>query len=75
MFVDKLFTYLTCACLKKSHFCMTTKILVDFQICVSVPLMLSFNCNNYIEEISIKSDPKKMKYYQISTINIALCYC
>ena len=30
---------------------------------------------NYIEEISIKSDAKKMKYYQISKIIIALYYC
>ena len=30
---------------------------------------------NYIEEISIKSDVKKMKDYQISKIIIALYYC
>ena len=30
---------------------------------------------NYLEEISIKSDAKKMKYYQISKIIIALYYC
>ena len=30
---------------------------------------------NYIEEISIKSNAKKMKDYQISKIIIALYYC
>ena len=29
----------------------------------------------YIEEIRIKSDAKKMKYYQISKTIIALYYC
>ena len=31
--------------------------------------------DNYIEEINIKSDAKKMKDYQISKIIIALYYC
>ena len=49
MFVDKLFTYLICGYLKKQkmflceifnyYFHMKTKVLPDFQICVSVPLM------------------------------------
>ena len=30
---------------------------------------------NYIEEINIKIDAKKIKYYQISKIIIALYYC
>ena len=49
MFANKLFTYLTCAYLKKLRRCfnvksstyyfhMKTKILLDFQICISVPL-------------------------------------
>ena len=48
MFVNKLFTYLTCAYLKKlkmfysdiskNYFQIKTKILEDFQICISVPL-------------------------------------
>ena len=48
MFVNKLFTCLMCAYLKKSrcfnvkpsahYFRMKTKILADFQICFSVPL-------------------------------------
>ena len=48
MFVNKLFTYLTCAYLRSkrcfnvktstSYFHTKMKILVDFQICISVPL-------------------------------------
>ena len=49
MFVNKPFTYLTCAHFSKSEGCfnvksstyyfhMKTKILADFQICISVPL-------------------------------------
>ena len=48
MFVKKLFTCLTCAYLKSKrcfnvkssiyYFCMKTKILADFQICISVSL-------------------------------------
>ena len=30
---------------------------------------------DYIEEINVKSDAEKMKYYQISKIIIALYYC
>ena len=32
-------------------------------------------CIGYIEEINIKSDAKRMKNYNISTIIIALYYC
>ena len=49
MFVNKHFTYLACAYLKKGrffnvksstfYFHMTTKIVVEFHICISVPLM------------------------------------
>ena len=58
MFVNKIFTYLTCAYLSKTcfnvksstyYFHMKTKILADFQICISVPLnhshlMRTFHC-------------------------------
>ena len=37
MFVNKLFTYLMCAYLKKC-FNVKTKVLTDIQICISVPL-------------------------------------
>ena len=42
MFVNKLFTYLTCFNLKSStcYFHMKTKILADFQIYVNVPLTI-----------------------------------
>ena len=65
MFVDKLFTYLACKYLKikrcfnmKSstyYFHKKTKILADFQICISVPLILihsSRAVNPYYEYIS-----------------------
>ena len=49
MLVNKLFTYLTCVCLKtykvflmwisSTYFHVKTKILADFQICISVPLI------------------------------------
>ena len=41
MFVNELFTYLTCAYVKSSTFFhMKRKILADFQICISVTLKL-----------------------------------
>ena len=52
MFVNKVFTYLTCAYLKNEnvfdvksstyHFHMMTKMLADFHICVSAPLKQIF---------------------------------
>ena len=52
MFINKLFTYLTCTYLKKEkvfnvksstyYFHMKMKILGDFQICISVPLTDEF---------------------------------
>ena len=55
MFVNKLFTYLRCAYLRKCfnvksstrYFNMKTKILADFQICISLPLMNTQN-HSYI---------------------------
>ena len=50
MIVNKLFTYLTCACLKSTkcfnvksstyYFHMKMKLLADFQICITVPLKI-----------------------------------
>ena len=52
MFVNKFFTCITCAYLKKGnvfnvkssayYFHMKTKILADFQICISVPLNVTY---------------------------------
>ena len=49
MFVNKLFTYPTCAYLKSSAYYshMKTKILTDFQICISVLLRISFALPEY----------------------------
>ena len=55
MFVNKLFTYIMCVCLKSKryfnvkssayHFYVKTEILADFQICISVPLRnVSLHC-------------------------------
>ena len=58
MFVNKLSTYLTCVYLKKRrfnvkcstyYFPMKTKILADFQICISVPS--SSNCLNKLNKV------------------------
>ena len=56
MFVNKLFIYLTCAYLKSQrcfnvklstyYFHIKMKILADFQICISLPLILT---NNYFK--------------------------
>ena len=65
MFLNKLFTYLTCAYLKNKrcfnvksltfYFHMKTKTLADFQICISLPL--SAHLNHMFSLVNIFTGP------------------
>ena len=77
MFVNKLFTYLTCpvkskrCCNVKSstqYFHTKTKTLVDFQICISVPLSLGITkAHTYLnkpmaESTTVRLETVKIKF-------------